>query len=120
MVSSDKTTTTDVSINITWYSSWGAQEYFRKIMDYYSHASIIFADETDKTYYIVLSKNNCSITDATLSLQFTFPSGYDTFPITETITRAISTIKFYVAVGTYSHSEGSNSKAIGWSAHAEG
>ena len=116
----NKTTTTTVSIDITWYGSYGAQQYFEKIMNYYSHASIVFADETDKTYYIALSKNNCSITNEVISLQFTFLSGYDTFPITGSITRAISTMKFYVAVGTYSHSEGSSSKAIGSSAHAEG
>jgi len=107
-------------ISMAWDNSTITKKYYDLLMQGYSHASIVFEDETDKIYYIVLSKNNSIFSNNTINLYFTFIDGYDTFPVDSDIIRPIQNITFYPTNGLYSHMEGEGTIAVGRAQHVQG
>lgn len=113
-----KSTTTTVTIEIVCVDSDVAL-WLQTVMNTDSyHTGIVFEDTPDKTYYVKISST--TVSDTTISINFTFIDGQDTFPITEDITRTIQSVYFYPKNGKSSSAEGLETVAAGDYSHVQG
>ena len=114
-----KVTTTTAKIYIPFSNSIPANSSMEKIQRY-SYFSVIFEDETDKTYYVQRSTMLIN-GDYAIELQFSFVPNQSTFDATTSVeARYIKSLIAYPEVGRYSHSEGQDTLASAYCSHAEG
>ena len=89
-VTSNKSTTYDVRINMSFGTTNNKQMAMNALKNYGSKISIIFSDERNKIYHIHVTGIG-NIDDYSFYFNFSFASGSDTFPIDTDITsRAIT------------------------------
>lgn len=114
----NKSTTTTVTINIVCINSDSASFVKNTLSSGGYHMGVVFEDTPDKSFYIKIS--SATISNTTVSVEFTFIDGQETFPITGNITRVIQSLYTYPKNGVGSHIEGLETIAAGDYSHVQG
>ena len=114
----NKSTKTTVTIKIVCNDSDSASFIKNTLSGGGYHIGVVFEDTPDKTFYIKIS--SATISDTTVSVEFTFIDGQETFPITGNITRVIQSLYAYPKNGIGSHIEGLETMAAGDYSHVQG